>query len=41
MWELEIYFYSVILKFCIYLNLGYRGILEQKKYPVQTAKFLK
>ena len=30
-WELEIYFYIVILKFCPYLNIGFRGILEQKK----------
>ena len=25
------YFYNVILKFCPYLNIGCRGILEPKK----------
>ena len=29
-WELEIYFYGVILKFSPYLNVGYRKILKNK-----------
>ena len=37
MWELKIYFYYVILKFYLYLNLGCRGILELKKNPVQIG----
>lgn len=30
-WELEIYFYSVILKFCLHINLRCMGILKKKK----------
>ena len=34
-----LYFYNVILKFCPYLNIGCRGILElKKKNPVQTRE---
>ena len=31
-WELEIYFYIVILKFCPYLNIDCKVIFEQKKF---------
>ena len=31
MWKLEIYFYVIIFQFFLYLNLGGKGILEQKK----------
>ena len=34
----DIYFYYVILKFYLYLNLGCRGILEQKKKMFSTNK---
>ena len=30
MWELKMYFYYVVFKLYLYLNLGCRGILEQK-----------
>ena len=33
MWKLEIYFYVIIFQFFLYLNLGGKGILEQKKVP--------
>ena len=36
-WELKMYFYYIILKFYLYLNLGCGGILELKKNPVQTG----
>ena len=36
-WELKIYFYYIILKFYLYLNLGCRDILKLKKNPVQTG----
>ena len=31
MWEIKIYFYYVIFKFCLYLNLWYKSIFEKKK----------
>ena len=38
--EVKDIFLLVILQFYLYLNVGYRGILEPKKCPIQTGKTL-
>ena len=40
-WELKMYFYYVILKLCLYLNIGCKGIFKPKKCPFQIGKPLK
>ena len=38
--EVKDVFLPVIFQFYPYLNVGYRGILEPKKCPIQTGKTL-
>ena len=40
-WELKMYFYYIILKLYLYLNLGCKGIFKLKKCPFQIEKPLK
>ena len=37
---MNMYFYRVVLQFCLYLNLGCKGIFEVTKSPSQTDEAL-
>ena len=37
-WELELYFYRLVLQFCLYLNIGVQGIFEPQKKKKESKQ---
>ena len=40
-WKLGLYFYWIVLQFCLYLNIGMQGYFRKKKNQIQIREALK